>query len=139
MRTAVEKSDVTVSHCSRCGILIGASRSVKVLETLEKLHRCPKAADRRSLQSRNGKSVPAKKNSARREINDDKLDRLMIELAKQEPKLRRWIENSPDNARLFASDPVSAICKADLGLDSELVRHLLSITSSIAEKIRRAT
>jgi len=63
----------------------------------------------------------------------------MIELAKKEPQLRRWIENSPENARLFASDPVSAISKADLGLDKELIRHLDSITSSIAEKIRRAT
>jgi len=65
-------------------------------------------------------------------------DRLLLELAKCENQLKLWLCVSPENAVLFAKDPVGALRAADLGLEEDTLQELNLLLSAIAEKVLAA-
>jgi hypothetical protein len=105
------------SYCRSCGLLIAASPALNVIEIMEALHHC---------------QGPSK------ELSRGRVDRVLRELAAKEADLRNWIELSERNTRWFASDPMSAIRAANLGIDEHILRDLEMITASIARKLRGA-
>jgi hypothetical protein len=95
-------------------VFISAARNPKLLETLEQQHYCRTSSDEKIA-----------------------LEDLLLELAVKETDLREWISRSEQNSRLFASDPMSAIRAAELGLDDKVLHQLESVMRSIARKLRQ--
>lgn len=53
-----------------------------------------------------------------------------------EAQLQNWLQSSPENARLFRSDPLAAMRAAGLDIDDEIMLELKRIMSSIARKLK---
>ena len=88
-----------------------------VIEVMESLHQC---------------KAPFKIASR------ENMERLMQDLAAKEHLLLDWIHASERNTRWFATDPMSAIRAANLGIDDHVLQQLELITLSIARKLREA-
>lgn len=116
-RVSSTSSPLIESYCRSCGLLIAASPALNVVELMEGLHRC---------------QGPYK------ELSRERVDSVLRELAAKEGDLRNWIQLSENNTRWFASDPMSAIRAANLGIDEHILQDLEAITSAIARKLRRA-
>jgi hypothetical protein len=116
-RVSSTSSRLIESYCSACGLFIAASPNLGTIEIMENLHECQAALTGASRQN---------------------VDSLMRELAAKEGELLNWIQSSQRNTRWFASDPVSAIRAAKLGIDEHILEQLEMITLSIAHKLRSA-
>jgi len=53
-----------------------------------------------------------------------------------EIQLQDWLQSSPENARIFRSDPLAAMRAAGLDIDDEIMLELERIMSSIARKLK---
>lgn len=67
---------------------------------------------------------------------DDKVGRLLRELASKEPQLDAWLKSSDMHAVWFRRDPVAAIRAANLGIEEEFLKELESVAASIAQKLK---
>jgi hypothetical protein len=105
------------SYCSDCGLFIAASPKHTIIEIMENLHEC---------------QAPF------RDVSRENIERLMLDLAEKEHLLLDWIHASERNTRWFATDPMSAIRAANLGIDDHVLHQLELITLSIARKLRQA-
>jgi hypothetical protein len=106
------------SYCCACGLFIAGSPAHKIIEAMEKLHQC---------------QAPL------RDLSRENIERLMHDLAAKEQQLSEWIHSSERNTRWFATDPMSAIRAADLGIEEHVLHQLELITLSIARKLRQAS
>lgn len=104
------------SYCSNCGLFVAGSPAQKIIEIMERLHQC---------------QAPFP------DISRVRVEQLMLDLAAKEQHLVEWIQISETNARWFATDPMSAIRAANLGLDDHVLQQLELITLSIARKLRQ--
>lgn len=62
-------------------------------------------------------------------------DRLLRELERVEARLQRWIQEAPENALLFRSDPLAAMKAAGLNIDDEIMLELERVIAEIARKL----
>lgn len=53
-----------------------------------------------------------------------------------EHQLQDWLRSSPENARLFSSDPLTAMQAAGLSIDDEIMLELERIMARIARKLK---
>jgi hypothetical protein len=63
-------------------------------------------------------------------------DRLLSELERVEARLQAWIQEAPENAQLFRSDPLAAMKAAGLDIDDEIMLELQRMITEIARKLR---
>jgi hypothetical protein len=105
------------SYCSDCGLFIAGSPASRIIEIMENLHQC---------------KAPFP------DVSRERLERLMQDLAAKEHQLMQWIQTSERNTRWFATDPLSAIRAANLGIDDHVLQQLEMITLSIARKLRQS-
>lgn len=117
-RVSSTSSRLIESYCENCGLFVAGSPAEKILEIMERLHRCVPQAEA---------------------LSRDNVDRLLRELSSKEHLLIEWITTSERNSRWFAADPVSAIRAANLGIDDQILVQLEMITASIAKKLRSAS
>jgi hypothetical protein len=106
------------SWCSDCGLFIAASPTQRIIEIMERLHRCQ---------------------SPFHDLARANIEQVMEDLAAKEEQLVGWIQASDRNTRWFATDPISAIRAANLGIDDDVLHQLELITLSIARKLRYAS
>lgn len=77
--------------------------------------------------------MAVKKNKKKKQTK--KSDRLISELERTESALQKWIESSPENARLFRHDPIRGMQAAGLDIDDATMLELEMITRDIARKL----
>jgi flagellar motor switch/type III secretory pathway protein FliN len=65
-------------------------------------------------------------------------DQLLLELARCEHQLKLWLSRSAANAERFATDPVSAMRAAELGLPEDILQELALVLGSLKEKLADA-
>ena len=53
-----------------------------------------------------------------------------------EIQLQDWLQSSPENARIFRSDPLAAMRAAGLDIDDEIMLELERVMTSIARKLK---
>ncbi|HEV7673259.1 MAG TPA: hypothetical protein VGQ12_01885 [Candidatus Angelobacter sp.] len=63
-------------------------------------------------------------------------DRLIEHLAKVERDLKKWINDSSENANWFRRDPLGAMRAAGLNIEDDIMLELETITRSIAKKLK---
>jgi len=63
-------------------------------------------------------------------------DRLLNELERVEARLQEWIQESPQNAQLFRSDPMAAMKAAGLDIDDEIMLELERVVAEIARRLK---
>lgn len=82
---------------------------------MEQMHRCPDLSPN--------------------DITREQFENLWREISAKETGLVEWIARSEENRRWFATDPISAIRAAGLGIDEETLHRLELIVGSIARKL----
>lgn len=75
--------------------------------------------------------MPRKKKKSKKQP-----DRLIAELERSEERLQYWLELSPENVLLLRADPMSALRKAGLDMEDDIMLELETIMSGIARKLR---
>ena len=65
-------------------------------------------------------------------------DPLLLELARCEHQLKLWLISSAANAEWFATDPVSAMRAAELGLPEDILQEFALVLGSLKEKLTDA-
>ena len=60
----------------------------------------------------------------------------MNELERVEARLQEWIQESPQNADLFRSDPMAAMKAAGLDIDDEIMLELERVVAEIARRLK---
>ena len=63
-------------------------------------------------------------------------DRLISELERSEERLQHWLDLSPENVLLLRADPMSALRKAGLHMEDDILLELEIIMTGIARKLR---
>lgn len=131
------------SHCSGCGMFIAASASLQLLRIAEERHHCPPPSTLdggadffRTMKPGEPAYLPAESDMVLDLPPDDKVGRLLRELASKEPQLDAWLKSSDTHAVWFRKDPVAAIRAANLGIEEEVLKDLESVAASIALKLK---
>ncbi len=63
-------------------------------------------------------------------------DRLISELERSEEQLQHWLDLSPENLLLLRVDPMSALRKAGLHMEDDILLELEIIMAGIAHKLK---
>ena len=72
----------------------------------------------------------------KKKIKKSQPDHLIGELEEVETQLRKWLEDSEENAQLFRRDPIAAMRAAGVDLEDDTMMELELIASAIARKLR---
>lgn len=62
-------------------------------------------------------------------------DHLLQALQQCDHQLELWLSRSPDNVRLFVSDPVAGLQAAHLELSHDAMVELIDVLTSLAHKL----
>ncbi len=123
-------------------MFIAASASLRLLQIAEERHHCPPpstvqgGADFfRAMKPGEPAYLPAESDMALELPPDDKVGRLLRELASKQTQLDAWLRSSDTHAVWFRKDPIAAIRAANLGIEEEFLKELESVAATIAMKL----